>query len=678
MSSGLSMTPTQSLFAVLLVVNSASLVAQPVAIPTPRPVYASDPTDMLAVNLKILAQNPYDVTALTQAGLGALAGGDPSAAIGFLARAEELSPRNGKIKAALASALVMMEKPTEALRLFGEATTLGYAEADIASDRGLAFDLLGQNKAAHKDYALAMRYHKDSELVRRYALSLGIVGDKKAALDLLTPLLEREDQAAWRARAFILAMNGDVEEADRIVRAVTPLSLQGTMTPFLRRLATLNLSQRAYAVNFGTMPAEGVRYAMVDPGDSFRSIGNGAIDGLMPKKEVVQPRTLSAPKPEESTRDARKRQKQEKQLASLAERGRTAISLGTSTVAATKPPSEKPPAVDSLSPDQGSLGRRVGARIAAVDPARLPPEIRPPSVQADGSTARTAPTIVTLIPTMKTLPPPGAAADITPVPAPAPVVVVKAVNSETIAPDPVPGFTLSPAASAPAPSTDMLSETAADTNVPPPPVFEVPPAQSVKVTQVAANEPPVVMLVPATLPPAPVQQAVVAPPKAGPPIIVSEPKGLAAIMAGLVPESETVAAPLPSDAELRTARLAAKRKLDAELKAKIEADAEAVKKAEAASTAKRNPPRIWVQIATGANRAGLPGTWKKLQGQASKTLAGQSASFVGFKATNRLLVGPFKSTAEARAMVTKLAKDGIVATNFSSDAGQEIAKIGGK
>ncbi len=46
--------------------------------------------------------------------------------------------------------------------------------------------------------------------------------------------------------------------------------------------------------------------------------------------------------------------------------------------------------------------------------------------------------------------------------------------------------------------------------------------------------------------------------------------------------------------------------------------------------------------------------------------------------TNRLLVGPMKSQADAKALVAKLAKDGMKTNLFISEAGQEIDKLGGK
>src|SRR3546814_18255710 len=63
---------------------------------------------------------------------------------------------------------------------------------------------------------------KSDETARRYALSLGISGQKDAAIAILDPLLREQDRAAWRDRAFILAMNGDVDEAEKIAKAMMP------------------------------------------------------------------------------------------------------------------------------------------------------------------------------------------------------------------------------------------------------------------------------------------------------------------------------------------------------------------------------------------------------------------------------------------------------------------------
>jgi Flp pilus assembly protein TadD len=245
------------------------------------PAIASPPlSGELGGYLRTLARQPRDLNALLGAGRLALESGDIGAAFNFYSRADEVSPHSGPAKAGLGSALVMSEKSDDALRLFAEAVSLGVPEYRLARDRGLAYDLRGDNRRAQRDYQLAYRNGPDDELTRRYALSLGISGSRDDALTLLDPLLRRKDQAAWRARALVLALNGDVRGANGIARAVMARDQADSMVPFLRRLASLNPADKAHAVNFGTIPSDGTQVAAVQIGDPYRS--GGASGNLIP------------------------------------------------------------------------------------------------------------------------------------------------------------------------------------------------------------------------------------------------------------------------------------------------------------------------------------------------------------------------------------------------------------
>ena len=156
--------------------------------------------------------------------------------------------------------MVRMERPGEALRLFGAAARAGLAMEAYASDRGLAYDLIGAQGHAQRDHRVAMRLNPDDEARRRYALSLGISGDTAQAMTVLDPLLRRSDRAAWRARAFILAMNGDAAGADKI--AANMMGGFGTaLSPFFRRLPTLPAADKAFAVHFGEIRRTPARVA---------------------------------------------------------------------------------------------------------------------------------------------------------------------------------------------------------------------------------------------------------------------------------------------------------------------------------------------------------------------------------------------------------------------------------
>ena len=116
-----------------------------------QPVVQSVPdggSRMLNAALARLARDPRDLAALIDAGNAALQMGDVDAAVGFFSRADQLSPNNMRVKAGLAGALVRSENPYDAIPLFTEAERAGAMDAMLLSDRGLAYDLVGDNTTA--------------------------------------------------------------------------------------------------------------------------------------------------------------------------------------------------------------------------------------------------------------------------------------------------------------------------------------------------------------------------------------------------------------------------------------------------------------------------------------------------------------------------------------------------
>ncbi len=216
-----------------------------------------DQAEALSRYLRVLSAAPDNVAALLGAGTAALGVGDMNAAAGFLARADALDPKNGAVKAGLAATMVQRGDARSALRLFKEAVDLGVAPATIAADRGLAYDLRGDPKRAQADYALALRTQPRDEIVRRLALSQAIGGDRVAALATLDPLLRKQDVPAWRVRAFVLALTGDVAGAQAGAALVMPADQVDALAPYLPRLAALKNADKAAAIHLGHFPGEG-------------------------------------------------------------------------------------------------------------------------------------------------------------------------------------------------------------------------------------------------------------------------------------------------------------------------------------------------------------------------------------------------------------------------------------
>lgn len=425
---------------------------------TPR----EDPAATLSRHVRDLSSNPKSLVALKGAGAAALRLGDVEAAGGFFARAEEVSPRDGEVKAGIASVLAMMGQPEAALRLFAEASSLGVPDRDLAGYRGLARDLMGDQQAAQKDYALALRTHDDApEVARRLALSQAISGQRLKALATIEEQLRYQDKAAWRTRAFILALTGDYEAAAQAVRVALPAQASA-FAPFLARLPSLSPAEKASAVHLGILPV------------TFQNLRTS--DAALPEEPAVQVAVAST----------------------IAQEADTQQPVQAGALGAGGPALGAVPAVASAS--QGSAPAPLRFADVADMVQDLPASIRPAAKKSE------------------------------------------------------------PAA------TEAARPQAKKT--------------------VAKKQ---------------------APPKKSP--------------------------------------------------------------------AEEHPARSWVQLASGANVAALPREYGRIRSKAEKALAGKTAWTTRAGATNRLLVGPFKTAKEAQAFVNDLAKDKVNGFAWTSAAGQEIEKL---
>lgn len=251
--------------------------------------------------LSRLARNSLDATALLDAGEAALELGDIDAATGFFGRANELSPGNSRSKVGLAKAYTRSRRPVEALRLFAEAEQAGVANARMAEDRGLAFDLVGDSASAQQLYRLALANGAGPETTRRLALSLAISGDREGFEDTLLPLLQQRDVAAFRTRAFGLAILGDAREAKDIANTMLPAGVGGRMAAYFEYMPRLTKAQQAAAGNLGVFP----RTASIGTDDA--GIAGYARDAVQLRRAGPPPvRQAAAPPPAAS--DPRNRQ----------------------------------------------------------------------------------------------------------------------------------------------------------------------------------------------------------------------------------------------------------------------------------------------------------------------------------------------------------------------------------
>jgi len=489
--------------------------------------------DALSRNLRLLAQNPTSLIALMGAGRASLEGGDPQAALTFFARAEEVAPRDGRIKMWIGSALVQLEQPRPALRFFDEAKALGVAENDFAGDRGLVFDMLGDPRRAQQDYQLALRHGRDPEVTRRFALSLAISGERERALQLLEEQLLLRDPAAARTRALVLALTGDAAGADRAAQEAMPGAQAQAMAPFLARLPSLSLADRALAVHFGHFPGSGqpapTSYAALAP-----ITDAGAPDASRP-------------------------------------------ALGTRT--------------DSSTAFSSAVQRRRPGADSETQPAR-------------GGTA---------------------------------------IATRTSGAQPVPATGTGTVSRLPVASTSALNASAR------------PAAEAGRPLPILAARDP-------DPSPAPARRSRTA-----------ESDRLAEVAAALADLSDDQArtegpAPRPAAAGRASTRASTPATTS-------RAGRAAATPKKAAPPPPREPSRVWVQIAGGANASSLPREYTRLKAKAPKLLGSKSAWTVPVNATNRLLVGPFANGREAQAFINELSKEGVSGFAWTSTAGQKIERL---
>ncbi|MBH5323272.1 tetratricopeptide repeat protein [Aurantiacibacter sediminis] len=201
-----------------------------------------------------LGRNPENMRALLDAGNASLQLGDFSSALRFYNRAQRVDPDDGEMLAGLGQVAVSRGEGAIAVQLFSNAEAAGENMRRHAAARGLAYDLVGNNGRAQRFYRQALSRDESNDVLRRLALSYAIAGDAEASETTLLPLLQRQDRAAFRTRAFALAILGRHEEAVSIAETMLPPRLSGRLAPYLRYMPTLTRAQQAAAANLGRFP----------------------------------------------------------------------------------------------------------------------------------------------------------------------------------------------------------------------------------------------------------------------------------------------------------------------------------------------------------------------------------------------------------------------------------------
>lgn len=632
----------------------------------------------LSAALARIAADAGDVDALSRAGRAALALGDARAALGFLGRAEALNSRDPVIKAALGAVMVQLEDPQSAMRYFDAAIANGGLDRTYMGDRGLAFDLMGDQRRAQADYAVVMLERPSAELTRRMAISLGISGEPDRAVQLLAPLLRAQDRSAWRARAMIVAMNGRAAEARTIAHTTMPPQLAVGLDNYWALMDRLTPTQLAFASHFGRFP-------------TYEQVRNQP--SRSEATRLASARAAAAVTAAASTGDPRRSRGRNRGNDSTRRNGRGAVQVASAAPVASP----------------------VSATTIGRDGLVPPPPPAPSAVPAASAPAATAPA-PSVAPVFRSAPPPTPATP-TPRPAPQPAPAVIASPPPTPAPAPVPVAAPTPApvpvrvAVAGPPDVDASTGMAR-----PPQVVAVAPSTIAPPASVAAaSPPPTDVAIAAVSAPGPQPSVAAAQPSAGLPQPAAPPVGTtvvtgwsldsmvgsldvpateAAASAGLtIDELQRIAAErrqeqaaaaaaraqAAADARARAdAAAAARARSEATAAARQRAQEEAAARAEARAEAerlRRHPARIWVQVATGSNVSALRFDCRRFARDHEALFARQQCATAAWNRTNRLVVGPFRNRDAAQEWQRDFRRAGGSGFVWSSDAGEEVTPL---
>lgn len=608
--------------------QSLPVVSQPV-------VQAIPGSDTLTLNAALtrLGRNPRDVEALVDAGNAAMAMGDVDAATGFYRRADQIAPGSPRVKAGLAGAMVRNGDPFGAIPLFDEAERAGALDGSLAADRGLAYDLVGDSASAQRYYRQALARGTNDEVIRRLALSQAIAGDRKASESTLSPLLQRQDKAAWRTRAFALAILGQPDEAIGISKTVLPGALAEGIAPYLRYMPRLTHAQQAAAANFGSFPLpseigrDDPRVAQYAPAGTRRPAVAAADSALVPRGEAL---------------GRNKRTRSDRQVAT-----RTAQAPASATLASATP--NLPASASQARASRAAAKSARESRVAPPDPMPTRQAAPASSPQVAAATPRaTAPVAAAPTPAL-TVPVPARAA-----PAPAQALAASPAPASPAATAPItaPGFDLgllpSGTASMSGPITPAATSPAADA------LAAATPGRSIELPPVAARTP---------IAPPPTRTPTPATPTTAPPRPAPVPAAPARTTRQSIADAFSEFSRPPAEVTPAAGAVDIRRIRPARPKAEQPAK----------PPPPSHPSRIWVQIATGRDKAALGFDWRRLIRKAPEAFRGKRAQVSDWGQTNRLLTGPFESTAAANAFVAQLRRADVDGSFvWTSPAGQVV------
>jgi Flp pilus assembly protein TadD len=216
---------------------------------------------------RALNADATSAVALEAAGGNALRRGDGASAFGYFAGWASQDRTNPRAMLGLGASLILRQQPDEALPVLARALELGAPRGAVAAQKGLALDLLGQQRDAQIAYAEAIAADPaDRTNPQRMALSLAISGDRAAALRMMGRFADDTSSVdVRRTLATVHALSGSLAVAEEIGAATLPPEQARAVAAFHAGLSRLSPAQKAAAVHFGRVAGPALAAALPPP-----------------------------------------------------------------------------------------------------------------------------------------------------------------------------------------------------------------------------------------------------------------------------------------------------------------------------------------------------------------------------------------------------------------------------
>ena len=192
--------------------------------------------------------------------------GDIPAAVEQMRGAVRIKPRDGALRRELGRLLLAQDQPAEAREQYEEALGIDRRDMKAKSGLGVAYDYLGDHKAAQKQYEAVLEREPDNlGTINNLAYSTILTGDYVKAIALLEPVVKKPTATPALRQNLALAygMAGMEIDAARIAKIdLSPKQVKANLDYYKRKRAELKVSQTPYAV-LGTYATEDMAKAEI-------------------------------------------------------------------------------------------------------------------------------------------------------------------------------------------------------------------------------------------------------------------------------------------------------------------------------------------------------------------------------------------------------------------------------